>query len=241
MGFVTGIIDRWLYPTVGDNWDDFLFRSRIVAVSDNSTMMLDLGAGAGIVPGMDFRAAGRTVYGIDPDAAIALNRRLDEKVVGDGARLPFADHVFDVVFADNVLEHLPDPETTFKEVRRTLKPGGLFLVKTPNRRHYVTLLSRLTPASFHRIVVRKRGRAAEDVFPTLYRCNTPESLRKVAASAGLEVRSLELFESRPEYCRIIWPLYLAGALYERVVNRFPRLARYRVLLVASLASVDRSN
>ena len=39
---------------------------------------------------------------------------------------------FSVVVALHVVEHLPDPEGTIREVRRILRPGGLFLFATPN-------------------------------------------------------------------------------------------------------------
>jgi hypothetical protein len=79
-----------------------------------------------------------------------------------------------------------------------------------------------------------RGRAAEDTFPTLYRANTVADVRKLAASAGLNVDRLERLEGRPEYLRITWPTYLVGATYERVVNTFDFLATFRILLIAQL-------
>jgi ubiquinone/menaquinone biosynthesis C-methylase UbiE len=36
------------------------------------------------------------------------------------------------VTAWHVLEHLPEPKATFAEVRRILKPGGLFVIEVPN-------------------------------------------------------------------------------------------------------------
>ena len=75
---------------------------------------------------------------------------------------------FDRVFADNVLEHLPDRLTVFREIARVLKPGGVFLFKTPNKTHDMPTLARLTPHRFHPFVNRIRGRAETDAFPTRY-------------------------------------------------------------------------
>jgi SAM-dependent methyltransferase len=122
----------------------------------------------------------------------------------------------------------------FGEVARVLRPGGRFLVKTPNRRHYVPLVARLTPHAFHRRFNRMRGRGGADTFPTRYRVNTPGALRRSAARAGLEVERVRLCEARPEYLRFHPLAYAAGWGWERAVNALPGLAAFRVLLVARL-------
>lgn len=224
-------LDKSLYPSHTDRWDDALFRRRILERLGSAAHVLDLGAGAGGVPEMDFSGCAGRVCGVDPDPRVLDNPFLDEARIGRGEQVPYADGQFDLVFADNVLEHLERPEPVFREVARVLRPGGLFLVKTPNRRHYVPLAARLTPHRFHRAFNRLRGRADDDTFPTRYRANTPRRLRDCAAAAGLAVRSIEQIEGRPEYLRPWAATYLLGWLYERAVNRTPRLAGFRVLLI----------
>lgn len=51
-------------------------------------------------------------------------------VVGDAHHMPFADAVFDRVFAFNVFEHLRDPKRAAAEIRRVLKPGGAAVIHT---------------------------------------------------------------------------------------------------------------
>jgi SAM-dependent methyltransferase len=53
-------------------------------------------------------------------------------VAADAARLPFG-RVFDSVVSFETIEHVPDPARFVEECARVLKPGGLFLVSTPNR------------------------------------------------------------------------------------------------------------
>lgn len=48
---------------------------------------------------------------------------------GDVYELPFADDVFDVVHAHQVLQHLTDPITALREMRRVCKPGGTVAVR----------------------------------------------------------------------------------------------------------------
>ena len=227
-------LDRRWYPEYAANWDDHLFRERLLGRIRPSDRLLDLGAGAGIVPMMNLRGRVAHVAGVDPDPRVADNPYLDEAAVGSAESIPFPDAHFDGVFSDNVFEHLAEPEAVLQEVARVLRPGGWLLAKTPNRRHYVALLARLTPHRFHQFVNARRGRAAGDTFPTLYRLNTRRDLERHARAAGLRLTKLELIEGRPEYLRMSAPTYLAGFLYERLVNATPRLARFRVVLIAEL-------
>lgn len=227
-------IDNRLYPGVTRNWDDRLLRARILAVLRPDFHILDLGAGAGIVEAMNFRGEAARVCGVDLDARVAGNPYLDEAKIAGGEAIPYPDGAFDLVFADNVAEHLAAPERVFREVNRVLKPGGHFLFKTPNRSHYVPLIARMTPTRFHRWINAKRGRAEADTFPTLYRANSKKQVEKLAGAAGFEVAKLERIEGRPEYLRMNAATYLAGAAYERIVNASPALARFRVVLIAHL-------
>lgn len=231
-------MDRRLYPGVGRNWDDELFRERILSTLEEEHALLDVGAGAGIVPQMNFRGEAARVCGVDPDPRVAENPHLDEGRVGMGEEIPWEDSSFDVVVADNVLEHLDRPTEVFTEVARVLRPGGRFLAKTPNRTHYMPLIARLTPHGFHRWVNRLRGREAEDTFPTRYRANCRADLERIAAESGLVVDSVELVEGRPEYMRLSPPTYVVGWLYERLVNRFESLAPMRILMVATLSKPE---
>ncbi len=48
-------------------------------------------------------------------------------------QLPFADDSFDKVICSEVLEHIPDYQGALAEIRRVLKPGGLFCASVPRR------------------------------------------------------------------------------------------------------------
>lgn len=47
--------------------------------------------------------------------------------------LVFKDSAFDKVISFETIEHLPDPEKFLSEVKRILKPKGLFIISTPNQ------------------------------------------------------------------------------------------------------------
>lgn len=81
-------------------------------------------------PGEDARGRG---WPVRPEVFRRLNCGLGTRVelrncFMDEAKLE--DEAFDRVLSISVLEHIPDPdlETIFKEVRRVLKPGGLFVI-----------------------------------------------------------------------------------------------------------------
>ncbi len=50
--------------------------------------------------------------------------------VGHAEALPYEDESFDVILCTQVFEHLHEPWTAVKEMRRVLRPGGLALVST---------------------------------------------------------------------------------------------------------------
>jgi len=63
-------------------------------------------------------------------------------------RFPFADESFDYSLVYGVLHHLPNPDSTCKEVARVLKPGGIYLGQENNRsafRAVFDLLQKLNP------------------------------------------------------------------------------------------------
>ena len=234
MSALTHWLDRTCYPKHGNNWDDEALRQRVLHRLRPTDTLLDIGAGAGRVTQMNFRGVAYKVIGIDPDPRVASNPHLDEGHIGFAEQLPFESGRFDVVVCDNVLEHLQEPANVLAEVHRVLKPGGLFLGKTTNKMHYMPLAARLSPTSFHRFFNRLRGRPPADTFPTLYRINSPNDVRRYAEKCGFQVTSISLLEGRPEYLRFSFPTYVMGLLYERLVNSSKLLANFRVVLIVEL-------
>jgi ubiquinone/menaquinone biosynthesis C-methylase UbiE len=97
---------------------------------------LEIGCGAGF--GMDlilehFGAA--TVRGIDIDPGMVrlaqsrTSRYGDRAVVstGDASQIHAADGSFDAVFDFGIIHHVVEWEKAVREVRRVLKPGGIFI------------------------------------------------------------------------------------------------------------------
>ena len=49
----------------------------------------------------------------------------------NGRDIPLDDHSIDTAIATEVLEHCPEPALLLREIRRVLKPGGLFFFTVP--------------------------------------------------------------------------------------------------------------
>lgn len=75
---------------------------------------------------------------------IAPQRPSYNWLISGGQHLPFADASFDVLYAGEVIEHVPDANATLAEWYRVLRPGGTLIVTTPNR---LRLLNRVNNTS----------------------------------------------------------------------------------------------
>jgi SAM-dependent methyltransferase len=95
--------------------------------------VLDVGCGSGERL-LQLTAAGWRCAGVDASehaAATCRDRGLDVRAA-QAAALPFAAASFDSVLMSHSLEHCPEPRDAVREVGRVLKPGGTFVVTTPN-------------------------------------------------------------------------------------------------------------
>ncbi len=95
---------------------------------------LDLGCGDGAVA-QQILGLGIQMHGIDiasEQLKLAAKRGIQIKEGDFQKELPYKDESYDVVFAGEVIEHIVDPRLFVTEVNRILKPGGLFVVSSPN-------------------------------------------------------------------------------------------------------------
>jgi SAM-dependent methyltransferase len=92
---------------------------------------LEIGCGEGRVA-RDLAARGHRVTGLDAAPSMVRAAQLAdpdrEYVVGDAARLPFADRSFDLVVAYNSLMDMDDMPAAVRETARVLGPGGRLCV-----------------------------------------------------------------------------------------------------------------
>lgn len=104
--------------------------------------VLDVGCGLGLYT-EQFHLRGMKATGVDLDHDLiargqqrAAERQFDINYdIGSSDDLPFAAGSFDVVFANNLLEHVPDWRKSIEEWIRVLAPGGLLWLTTNNVMH----------------------------------------------------------------------------------------------------------
>ena len=153
--------------------------------------VLDIGCGTGsLAVSIKTRHPDAEVTGLDPDPRALFRARrkaYGAKVAvqldrGFSDELPYPDGSFDRVFSSFMLHHLESPEKkrTLREVRRVLKPGGLFFVvdfggSGPSREGFV--------ARWFHAHHRRQDNFGEGILTMLSQAGFSES--KEIAHAGL--------------------------------------------------------
>jgi len=96
---------------------------------------LDIGCGTG--SGLKILARKFKTVGIDNSTeAIAKSKEIKgcKLILGDVCSLPFNDCEFDLIVSNHVIEHIFDDKKFVNEVMRVLKPNGIAVITTPNRK-----------------------------------------------------------------------------------------------------------
>jgi SAM-dependent methyltransferase len=98
--------------------------------------ILEIGSGRGTLLHL-LHSRGLDVVGLEANAdRIAEARtRYDHITIQQtsGTALPFPDSSFDIVLSFDVFEHIRDSDAHLAEVKRVLRPGGWYLLQTPNK------------------------------------------------------------------------------------------------------------
>lgn len=96
--------------------------------------ILEVGVGAG-TDHLQWARAGLKCYGVDLTQRAIDTTRTHLSLYGftsnlgriDAEKLPFTDDYFDLVYSWGVIHHSSDPQGIIDEIRRVLKPQGMFL------------------------------------------------------------------------------------------------------------------
>lgn len=106
---------------------------RLDYIVANPKTILDVGTGTGyLLPLLQQRYPKAQVYGLDISLPVLqkAQARQPELICADASQLPFPDNSIDLVCSTFMLEWVPDVLALLAEVKRVLKPDGVFLFAT---------------------------------------------------------------------------------------------------------------
>jgi len=137
-GSIPEIYDRYLVPLIFEPYAADL-ASRLVG--EGSESVLEIAAGTGVVARALVRrlpdhasitATDLNQPMVDHAATLVTSRRVTWRSA-DAMALPFADATFDTVVCQFGVMFFPDRVKCYSDVRRVLRPGGLFLFNVWDR------------------------------------------------------------------------------------------------------------
>jgi SAM-dependent methyltransferase len=135
--------------SIGEPHQELLDALTRVVGNPAGKRILEVGAGSG-GDSVAFAARGGRCVSLDfsTEALKIARERMPasgqdvDLVRADGAKLPFQDGAFDVVFSQGLLEHFVAPLPYLQEQFRILRPDGVLLVDVPQRWTLYTLWKR---------------------------------------------------------------------------------------------------
>lgn len=184
----------------------WFYRNRLQMIADllgdaHFEKALEVGVGSGIfiqemlthadhVTGIDIHASYNGVQTMLQQEGVDLNRV--ELKQGSIFEIPYPDETFDAVICISVLEHFEDPRPALIEMRRVIKPGGVFAFGFPAR-------NSITDALFSAL-----GYRSKDIHPASH---------KTILAAAHEVLKVETTKIFPP---LLPPMYVVCKARKRI-------------------------
>lgn len=171
---------RQLLAQPGARFDTELFERRIreYATSRPGQIRI-LEAGCGRRWSLDLTGVGFHITGIDLNAdamrmRLAGTGDLDLAIVGDLRATGLPAGSYDIVFSSFVLEHIAGAEQVLDRLIPAIRPGGLLLVRIPDRDSVYGFITRHSPywlrVQYKRRIkgIKLAGTAGRGPFPPVY-------------------------------------------------------------------------
>lgn len=142
-----------------------------LAKNDDIKMVMDLGCGEGRTAYI-FRRVNPKIrwVGLDIENSPQVKKRTIKDALFcsfDGVKIPFADNSFDLVYSNQVMEHVRYPQELLSEVNRILKYGGCFIGSTSQLETYHTFSYwNFTPYGFVTLV-EDANLTIEEIRPSI--------------------------------------------------------------------------
>jgi SAM-dependent methyltransferase len=189
-----------IVPDYADEFRILETHLRAQSYTDRPLQILEAGCG----PDGYFRPKELSyeITGVDIDpVAIKARKTLDggrgQFILGDLRSVELPSDQFDAIFNAFVLEHIDGAELVLMNFVRWLKPGGLLIIRVPDRDSVKGFVTRLTPHWFHVLFYRwvwkqkDAGKPGTTPYPTIYDpVVSQKGLRRFCAEHNLEVMEL---------------------------------------------------
>ncbi len=108
--------------------------------------LLDIGCGIGyFLKYLTITKKKWSLYGIEPNMYLRklAQKSIKSATIKDGTlnKISYINDFFDVAVCLDVLEHSVDLRENILEIKRVIKPGGLFLVQAPNYKSFMAYIT----------------------------------------------------------------------------------------------------
>ncbi len=123
---------------------EHLHRYAMAAMFVKDKVVLDIASGEGYGSNILSKTA-KHVTGVDidhqaVDAATKKYRASNlEYLQGSADKMPLDDHSVDVLVSFETIEHHDKHEEMFQEIKRVLKPEGILIMSSPDKKYYTNL------------------------------------------------------------------------------------------------------
>jgi len=121
-------------------WLDHMGRYEFASRYVKEKNLLDISCGTGYGSKYLYDAGATKVIGVDISSEIIDFARTQHQInglefkVGDIQKLDFPGNHFDVITCFETIEHVQSQKKAFMELKRVLKPKGLLIISSPNRK-----------------------------------------------------------------------------------------------------------
>lgn len=155
---------------------------------DQGRTMLDVGCGEGLFGKTAKEKFGAEVWGIDiNERSVELAKTNLDKAFCDDVSLmmdTLPEDYFDVIYFNDVLEHMVDPYSLLETIRRKLSKNGTVVASIPNIRYHRVLTQLLIKKDF-------KYESSGVMDETHMRFFTQKSISRMFSNAGYDLLSIE--------------------------------------------------
>ena len=186
--------------------DPFGAHRKVVDWVEPGTLILEVGTATGYMS-QELSRKGCVVWGveIDKEAARKAENFCQKVLVGDIEDKALLSKLqgqrFDTIILADVLEHLKDPQATFRNLTPHLKKNGKIIISTPN----IAFLTQRLLLIFGKFDYMDTG----IMDRTHLRFFTKKTILELVGSAGLSVRKFDYvgnFTQLPFYMHTLYPI-----------------------------------